>query len=371
MSTFTLRDLVTVAKSNEPAHRNLLAESLGKIVLSEGRTLSEAEQNLVYDILRRLVHDVEMRIRRGLAETLSDRDDTPRDLVVTLANDVIEVAHPILTKSSVLQDMDLIELVLEHTDQHRLAITERATLSEKVSESLLETGDEALIGAVLNNQGARIHSITLEKLVDYSAENPALQEPLAKRADLPQNLAIRMADWVGGALRDYLQTRYGANSDAEALDKDVSQAVAAALGETQSPPPAADEANDISLDDDIYTTGDANGYKPHPRVLVRALEDGDIFRFEDLFRDYTGLGATSIARILYDSGPEALAIACKASDIDQYSFSDILCHLHGAGDVTRFRETRAYLKNMDYFQRIDRDGAVKVVQAWIKTESAA
>lgn len=380
MTTYTLRDLVTVARSDAPEHRNLLAESLGKIVLSGGRTLSEAEQNLVYDILRRLVHDVEMRIRRGLAETLSDRVDTPRDLVVTLANDVIEVAHPILTKSTVLQDSDLIELVLEHTDQHRLAITERATLSETVSESLLETGDEDLIEAVLNNQGARIHAITLEKLVDHSAENPALREPLAKRADLPPTLATRMVDWVGDALRDYLQDRISA-STAESpsvrdLDQDVSQAVAAALGEAQNTADTADTANyESSFDAEVQDASadlmqGANGFRPHPRVLVRALEDGDIFRFEDLFRDFTGLGETSVARILYDSGPEALAISCKACGIDHYSFSDILCHLHGAGDVMRFRETRAYLKNMDYFERIDREGAAKVVRAWIKTEAS-
>ncbi|MDJ0685681.1 MAG: DUF2336 domain-containing protein [Alphaproteobacteria bacterium] len=396
MTTYTLKDLVGVARSDRPNDRNLLAESLGKIVLEDGRRLTETEQTLIYDILRRLVHRVEMRVRRGLADTLAERSDTPRDLVVTLANDVIEVAHPILTRSTVLTDTDLIELILEHTDQHKLAITKRPSLSESVTEQVLETGDDALIGSVLQNQGAAISADSMARLVDASAKKPALRAPLAQRDDLPPRLAARMAGWVGEALRTYLRDKLQAQADAMtapaagvSATASVDQAVAAAMnaaeaggdGSAADPlerldqviagaaaaardPLSGDPLSGDPLSGDPLSGDPMDGFRPHPRMLVRALEDGDIFRFEELFRDYTGLSEASVTRILYDAGPEALAIACKAAGIDGYSFSDILCHLHGAGDMRRYRETRAYLKVMDYFERIDDAGARRVVAAW-------
>ena len=48
------------------------------------------------DILRQLIHDVEMKVRRVLAELMASESDAPHDLIAALANDQIEVAHAIL-----------------------------------------------------------------------------------------------------------------------------------------------------------------------------------------------------------------------------------------------------------------------------------
>ena len=72
--------------------------------------LSERERALMGDILRKLIGDVEKAVRRELAERLAERGDAPRSLVIALANDEFEVAHPLLLKSTVLYDVDLIEI---------------------------------------------------------------------------------------------------------------------------------------------------------------------------------------------------------------------------------------------------------------------
>ena len=360
MAQQSLRDLIRLASSQDANDRNLLAESLSELVLASGRSLSEAEQDLVFDIVRQIIHDVEMRVRRLLADKLAARDNTPHDLVMTLANDVIEVAYPILTKSKVLQDGDLISLILEHTARHQLAITQRETISPQVSDQLVDTGDPEVIRSLLDNSGAKISEKTFEELVDQSQTMVDLQGSLARRADLPNALADRMYHWVGDAIREYLVERLGGN-DVEMVDieSQASEDLKEAIEEALTTEPITPEAPDIE---------DREGYLPHPRVLVRALENGDIFRFEELFRAYTDLSESGVTRLLYDAGPEALAIACKASGIDRYSFSDILCNLHGAGDALRYRETPPYLKTMDYFERIQTAGAKQVLGAWRKTD---
>lgn len=361
MAKYTLRELVEVAKSPNKRDRNLLAESLSRLVLSTGRKLSDTEQNIVYDILRHLIHQVEMNVRRTLAESLSERTDTPQDIIMALANDVIEVAHPVLTKSPLLQDVDLIRLILEHTQQHQIAISKRAHLSGDVSDTLIDTNDPAVITSLLQNENAELNEDTFNKLVETSYLMDEIRGPLAYRADLPPELAKRMIGWVSDALRDYLSTKF---EDLSAIAADMQKAIEHA-------------AEDASLTSEMVglatagtATGSTSGHKPHPRVLVKALEDGDILRFEALFRDFTKLGDSTFAKILYDSGPEALAIACKASGIDRYSFSDILCHLHGAGDVARYRDSADYLKIMEYYERIGVTGAERVLDAWRSAETS-
>lgn len=358
MAATPLRDLVRLAGSSETKDRNRLAESLATLLLASGRTLGLREQDLVYDILRQIIHEVEMRVRRVLADRIAARQNAPRDLVATLANDVIEVAYPVLVNSPVLEDEDLIALILEHTARHQIAITKRADLSPAVSNQLAETGDPVVIRSLLENEGAAIGAETYARLVDWSQSMTDIQTPLAMRADLPPALAERMAGWVGEAIRTYLEDKMP-----DAGDSVVDDAVAEVV---QSKPVAVE----VALAEPAGPE-DGKGYLPHPRVLVRALENGDIFRFEEAFRDYTGLSEAGVTRLLYDAGVEALAIACKGSGIDRYAFSDILCNLHGAGNVKGYRETPAYLKTMDYFERIKADGARQVLEAWRKAEDAA
>ena len=361
MSEFSFQDLIKVARSDRAEDRNLLAEALNKMVLASGKHLSGAEIDLVFDILRRLIHEVEIDVRRHLADNLASRGDVPHDLVVTLANDVIEVAFPILSRSNVLEDVDLIQLILDHATQHQLAISGRESLSEDVSATLADTGNAEVIGAMLNNPGAAISVETFEKLVEDSMHMPAIQEPLVRRAELPPDMTRRMYEWVGDAVKSYIDAKMGsaleaAPATADVLDEEVKHAVTEAL-EDDAMVGGATAPN-------FEVPGMAGAIKVHPRVMVRTLEEGDVFHFEELFRDFTGLPEGAATRVLYDTGPEALAIACKGSGIDRYSFSDMVCLLHGNGNAQGFRDTPAFMKAMDYFERIDGAGAKRVLQAW-------
>ena len=71
---------------------------------------SERERTLIFDILRRVISDAELAVRRKLSAQLAEFDDAPSDLVVALAKDEIEVAYPILTRSRALEDEQLIEV---------------------------------------------------------------------------------------------------------------------------------------------------------------------------------------------------------------------------------------------------------------------
>ncbi len=123
------------------------------------------ERALMQAILHQLIRDAESSVRYMISEKLADIPTAPHDLIKTLANDEIEVADPVLKKSTVLQDVDLIEVIHNRTMEHQLAIAVRGYVSEQVSGVLVATGHESVMTTLLNNDKAQISLATLEYVV--------------------------------------------------------------------------------------------------------------------------------------------------------------------------------------------------------------
>src|SRR3546814_14063498 len=118
-----------------------------------------------------LVDQVEVQIRRHIADYLAERDDVPHDLITFLANDEITVSYPILVHSKLLKDEDLIDIILSRTQRHRLAIAIRPNLTEQISDYLIGSNDVEVITTLLCNDTAQIYSESLASLVDHSIES--------------------------------------------------------------------------------------------------------------------------------------------------------------------------------------------------------
>jgi uncharacterized protein (DUF2336 family) len=101
-------ELMSLARDRSFEGRTRLVQIVGDLFFDTDTVLRDSERSIMTDILRHLIHDVEMRVRRALAERLAGESGAPSDLVSVLANDDIEVAHAILTQSTVLQDIELI-----------------------------------------------------------------------------------------------------------------------------------------------------------------------------------------------------------------------------------------------------------------------
>ena len=87
-----LAKLFDMARDRSPAGRRALADRVGDFYFA-GHNLSKRERDLVVDILRQVIRDAEMDVRLGLAERLAVHEQAPHDLIVTLANDRIEIAE--------------------------------------------------------------------------------------------------------------------------------------------------------------------------------------------------------------------------------------------------------------------------------------
>jgi uncharacterized protein (DUF2336 family) len=347
--------LLDLARDRSAESRTQLVEIVGDLFFDGNRVLTDRERALMGDILRQLIHDVEMVVRRALSERLAVEADAPLELVATLANDVIEVAYPLLVKSEVLRDHELIEIVKHRTLEHQLAIARRRALSETVAEVLVDTKSEDVITTLLENRGARISQSTLDYLVEESKRVNAFQEPLLHRRELSPKLAKRMYWWVGAALRTYIVENFGV--EPTALDEAMEETVHSILGQEklngEPPESVADLARRLANENGIS-----------PALLIQTLRQGEVSLFEDLFAELTKLRTTLVRRFIFEPGGEGLAIACRGAGIEKQDFASIFLLSRAARPGDQQVDPDEVSRVMNFYEHLLEDTAQKVVRRW-------
>ena len=107
------------------------------------------------------------RCRRGhlLAVRLAPIPNAPPRIIRTLAfDDEIDVAGPVLEQSERLDDDALVESARAKSQAHLLAISRRRSLSEKVTDILVERGDELVVWSAAENSGAKFSEAGFSRL---------------------------------------------------------------------------------------------------------------------------------------------------------------------------------------------------------------
>ena len=123
--------------------------------------MSDTERQLAEEIFLIMFKDAEVRVREALAQNLKESPNIPHDVAVILAQDVKQVALPVLQFSDVQTDDDLIAIISSQSPEKQVAIFKRSTVSENVSDALVETGNEDAVTNLVSNEGAEISERSL------------------------------------------------------------------------------------------------------------------------------------------------------------------------------------------------------------------
>ncbi len=344
--------LIDLARDRSVASRTRLVETVGDLFFDKKRTLTDNERALMTEILRRLIHDIEMEVRCALAKRLADEPDAPAELVRTLADDTIEVAQPILVRSTVLQDPDLIEIIVNRTREHQLAIATRGNLSAAVSEALVGTGDTDVIKTLLENHGAEIAAATMEYLVEQSKRVDSYQNPLVSRPDLPAALARRMYWWVSAALRKSIVQKF--DLDHAHLDRKITDIIDEVLVGDESaerPRRAEDLARKLAECDAIT-----------PQLLVQTLRQGEVALFESLLAERSGLRRQLIRRIVFEPGGQGLAVVARAMSISKPDFASIFLLSRSARPGDKVVDPGELSRVLVFYDRVQPAAATRLVE---------
>lgn len=321
-------DLVTLAHSRAPDDRRRLMLGIADLCETAGADVAGAGQ-VINDVFLTLVHQVEKDIRQALSERLAEAAWAPVSLINILALDEIEIARPIIAKSPLLKDQDLIRVLLEATVEHQIEVARRPGVGAVVVDAILDRNDPAVLTALASNVTADISEPGVKRLVEASRRIAGLRAPLARHPRLTQDLAQQLYTWVGQALRQAIGERFRIDSDA--LDAAIDQAVRAAHGRTDDAPAPAPSQPDPERDEmerrliaKLDSAGQlSSGY------LVRAAREGRVSLFENALAVLGGYSVQDIRRATSAQDAELLALACASVGIDRAAFPSMLAEVRG------------------------------------------
>jgi uncharacterized protein (DUF2336 family) len=181
-----------VAKLMANPSAEVRAETTAKIAAQfEVEALSPAERQIAEDIFRKLVKDVEVRVREALAAHLKNSPDLPHDVAVALARDVDSVSLPMLKFSEVLTDEDLVEIVRDQGAAKQIAIAQRPSVSSRVADALIDTGNEKAVARLVANEGAKLTEQALDRVMEEYQESEAVSDSLSRRPAMPAAVSAR------------------------------------------------------------------------------------------------------------------------------------------------------------------------------------
>ncbi len=220
-------ELIGAVDSGDATHRRRVLERVTDLFAAGSRGYSGEQVALFGDVLERLAADIEVDARAQLAARLAAMEQAPPRLVRALAfDDAIDVAAPVLARSPQLSDEDLAENARSKSQRHLYAIAQRLTLTESVTDVLVERGDASVVRKVARNKGARFSLAGYEKMTVRAGRDRRLTLILGQRSDLPRQCFLRLLETASARVRARLEA---ANPRAAGAIRDSVDTVAVAM----------------------------------------------------------------------------------------------------------------------------------------------
>jgi len=148
------------------------------------------EQIAIFDdVIARLIANMDQRALSELSARLAEVDNPLLSVVAQLSgSDNIAISGPALEKSESISDEALVTIATSKSQKHLKAIAGRASLSEVVTDVLVDRGDSEVSRRVSANLGARLSEMGFVKLINRAKKDRGLADAISGRNDLPPEL---------------------------------------------------------------------------------------------------------------------------------------------------------------------------------------
>jgi len=319
-----------------------------------GIQLKTSESELISDVLIGLLNKAEEDLRISLSERLAGMDNAPLRMLLHVANDEPKVAAPVLKKSVVLNDMDLVYIVKSKGAGHWKAIAERAQISETLLKALVETKDLEVANAITRNQSVTLNDFAVQEFSKLARISDELAENMIGRNDVPQKAVTAIYQFAGRALKEHIRQKYdeiNAASADHAIDDIISQMSVRDIGDF------APSVDLLILAENMMEKGFLT-----TEVMISNLRRGQVVTFIAQFSVYCGLPEETVRAMLCQRAGQGLAIAAKATNIAKPEFVNMFLLTHRLrNEGGRVVNKEALGKALKYYDRVTESMAREIL----------
>jgi uncharacterized protein (DUF2336 family) len=277
---------------------------------------SEEQIGVFDDVMARLVNVIETKARAKLAQRLAPIANAPSNVIHMLAfDDNIDVAGAVLTLSERLDERDLLISAGTKSQKHLLAISQRRTLSEAVTNVLVERGDCDVVHSVVRNAAARFSDAGFRMLVSRSADDDALATEVGRRHDIPRAHFLVLLEKASAEVRARLsEENPQAKTEIEGVVREVVSGIREESRSTSPDFAAAQESVER-------------------QNRIRRISEAEVYQYaRDRKFEETAIALSImcdtpidvVERALLDPGAEIILILAKVADLSQSTTKAIL-----------------------------------------------
>jgi uncharacterized protein (DUF2336 family) len=237
-----------------------------------------------------LLDDPSPLVRRALAEVFASSQKAPLVVVHALAADQPEIAVLLLSRSPLLREDDLVDLIATGHPEAQMAIAGRVLLPRSLAAAIAEVGSAQACLALLENPDADIAPFSIDRMVERFGHLAAIRDTVLARADLPmatrQALLSKLSQTLAGfvAGRQWMGPEHAEYAAREACEK----ATVALAGETPYEEVGA-------LVQHLRQSGQLTA-----GMILRALLSGNVVLFEEALAELSGLPLDRVTGYIHD-----------------------------------------------------------------------
>lgn len=329
--------LSQIGTATDSAGRRALAREVAKMFFAaEERGMEFEQADKFGEILCRLLTDMPLMEQMDLSERMAETVHAPRDLIVTMAKEDIAVAQPVLTNSKVLTDDDLVSISTNSSTEHRLAMSKRDALSEKVTDSLISFEEGIVMRSVASNEGAKISDDGFSTLTRNANGDAELLDKLASRSDIPKNSGQQILAMLDAAGKEKLSALMMQNNESFSalVQESKNQASHEKIAESKH------RINAKFLADEVK-----GGRRSLPEVTLMLIQEKRPKCIATVFSTVSLLAEKKVYHAIVSTNGELLALMARALELpfEIYRHLDVLrCELVRMSSASEEKLKEAY-----------------------------
>ena len=252
--------------------------------------LSDSDRAAAEGAMIMLLDDPSPLVRRALSDVFAGSEFAPPTVVHSLAADQPEIAAPVLERSPLFLDTDLVDMVATGESARQVAIASRPFLPCSVAAAIAEVGCGEACLVLLENRDAEIVPFSLQRIVLRHGHLGAIRTALLARGDLPATTRHMLVVKLSETLADFVTAREWLAADrARSIAKEACEKATVALA-------ADSEASEVRpLIRHLRESGQLTA-----GLMLRALLSGNVAMFEEAMAELAELPLSRVAGIVHD-----------------------------------------------------------------------
>jgi uncharacterized protein (DUF2336 family) len=197
-----VRNFMQWARTAAAAQRAEGAGALARAYLYA--QMDERERRDAEIALMSLLDDPSPLVRRALSDNFASAADAPRSLISALANDQSDIAIPVLSRSPLLSDAELIDCAAIGDAYAQSAIALRARVPMAVGAALAEVGAREAAISLAVNPGAELAEFSMRRMIERFGDDGEMREALLARPWLPAAIRSELVAATAASLTAFV-----------------------------------------------------------------------------------------------------------------------------------------------------------------------